>query len=52
MGMDCTTLRFSLRKGGHKEHIKWVIMRKGPVAWSNLYGYGIMGMVDAINARD
>ena len=52
MGVACVTLGVSLRKGRYDVHLQWDIMRKGPAAWDNLYGAGVMGMVDTIYSRD
>ena len=52
MVLVCVTLRISLRKGIYGGHLHWGRMSKVPTAWSNIYGYGVLGMRDTIYARD
>ena len=52
MSLECTTLRFSLIKVRHAEHLQWLSMGKVPMAWENLYGAVYMGMGNMIYSRD
>ena len=52
MGVACVALRISLRRGRYVGNIQWDSMRKGPTAWVNLYGAGVLVLGDTINYRD
>ena len=52
MGVACVALRISLRRGRYVGNIQWDSMRKGPTAWVNLYGAGVLVLGDTINSRD
>ena len=51
MGLACVTLIFSLIKGVYVGHLQWDSMKKAQTAWSNIYGYGVLGMGDIISKR-
>ena len=40
VGLACTTLIFSLRKGRHTEHLQWDPINKAPTVQTNLYKSG------------
>ena len=52
IGMECVTLRLSLRKWIYVGHLQWDRTRKAPTAWDNLYGAWVLGMGHSIFARD
>ena len=52
MGLTCVTLRIPLSKGRYVGHLQWDRMRKGPTAWADLYGTGVLEMGDTIYSRD
>ena len=52
MGVECVTLRMSLRRGRYVGHLQWDSMRKLPTVWENLYVYGVLVLGDTIYSRD
>ena len=48
IGMECVTLRLSLRKGIYVGHIQCDGMRKPPTESANIYGPGVLEMWDTI----
>ena len=51
MGVECVTLRLSLRKGIYVGHIQWGRMGKSKTVWANIYGSGVLEMGDTIFAK-
>ena len=52
IGVDCVTLRMSLRKERHVGNLQWDIMWKGLTAWAYLYGAVVLEMGYTIYYRD
>ena len=50
--LECKTLKFSLRKGRHAEHLQLYLMRKVQKDWADICGAGSLGMVDTIYKRN
>ena len=52
IGVASITMIISLSKGRYVGHLQGYNMRKGPTAWENLYGGGVIGLGDTIYSRD